>query len=89
MRLLTYNILTGREGREAEIVGVIRAAAPDVAVVQEVREEARFRRIAAALGMAPAWPRCMAAYPYASACSAVCRSSAFARSARGPCGRAA
>ena len=53
MRLLTYNILKGGEGREAEIVGVIRATAPDVAVVQEVREEAHFRRIAAALGMAP------------------------------------
>ncbi len=53
MRLLTYNILKGGEGREAEIVEVIRAAAPDVAVVQEAREAASFRRIAAALGMAP------------------------------------
>ena len=53
MRLLTYNILKGGEGREAEIVEVIRAAAPDVVVVPEVRSADSFRRIAAALGMAP------------------------------------
>jgi endonuclease/exonuclease/phosphatase family metal-dependent hydrolase len=53
MRLLTYNILKGGEGREAEIVEVIRAAAPDVVVVPEVRGVERFWRIAAALGMAP------------------------------------
>ena len=89
MRLLTYNILKGGEGREAEIVEVIRAAAPDVVVVPEVRGVERFRRIAAELGMAPAWPRAAAAYRCGWACSAACRSSASARSARGPCGRAA
>ena len=53
MRLLTYNILKGGEGREAQIVEVIRAAGADVVVVPEVRGVEHFRRIAAALGMAP------------------------------------
>ncbi len=53
MRLLTYNILRGGQGREAEIVEVIRAVDPDVVVVQEAQGVERFRRIAAALGMAP------------------------------------
>jgi endonuclease/exonuclease/phosphatase family metal-dependent hydrolase len=53
MRLLTYNILKGGHRREGEIVEVIRAADPDVAVVQEVQRADGFRRIAAALGMAP------------------------------------
>ena len=53
MRLLIYNILKGGEGREAEIVEVIRATAPDVVVVPEAWEATPFRRIAAALGMAP------------------------------------
>jgi endonuclease/exonuclease/phosphatase family metal-dependent hydrolase len=53
MRLLTYNILKGGHEREAQIVEVIRAAATDVVVLQEVLEEDRFQRIAAALGMSP------------------------------------
>ena len=53
MRLSTYNILKGGHRREGEIVEVIRAANPDVAVVQEVQRADGFRRIAAALGMAP------------------------------------
>ena len=53
MRLSTYNILKGGHRREGEIVEVIRAADPDVAVVQEVQRADGFRRIAAALGMAP------------------------------------
>ena len=53
MRLLNYNILKGGEGREAEIVEVIRAAAPDIVVMPEVRGVDRFRRIAAALRMYP------------------------------------
>ena len=53
MRLLTYNILKGGEGREAEIVEVIWAAAPDIVVVPEVRGVGCFRRIAAALEMTP------------------------------------
>jgi endonuclease/exonuclease/phosphatase family metal-dependent hydrolase len=53
MRPLTYNILEGGYEREPEIVEVIKAVVPDVVVVQEVIEEACFRRIAAALGMSP------------------------------------
>ena len=53
MRLLTYNILDGGHKREAKIVEVIKAVAPDVVVVQEGLEAAPFRRIAAALEMTP------------------------------------
>ncbi len=53
MRLLTYNILEGGNEREAEIVEVIRAVAPDVVVVQEAPGVARFQRIAATLRMVP------------------------------------
>ena len=53
MRLLTYNVLKGGQGREAEIVEVIRTVVPDVVVVQEVLEVNRFRRIATALEMSP------------------------------------
>ncbi len=53
MRLLTYNILRGGQEREAEIVEVIRAVAPDVVIVQEALEVAHFQRIAAALDMTP------------------------------------
>ena len=53
MRLLTYNILRGGQGREAEIVEVIRAVDPDVVVVQEALEVACFHRIATALEMSP------------------------------------
>jgi exodeoxyribonuclease III len=51
VRLLTYNILKGGKGREAQIVEVIRSVAPDVVVVQEVLEVDRFCQIATALGM--------------------------------------
>jgi exodeoxyribonuclease-3 len=50
---MTYNILDGGVGREAAISEVIRAAAPDVVVVQEVMQPALFERIAAALDMTP------------------------------------
>ena len=53
MRLLTYNILKGGEGREAEIVEMIRTAAPDIVIVPEVLRVDSFRRIATALGMTP------------------------------------
>src|ERR671933_19154 len=56
IRLLTYNILDGGHKREAKIVEVIKAVAPDVVVVQEGLEAAPFRRIAAALEM----PLCLA-----------------------------
>ena len=52
MRLLTYNILRGGQEREAEIVEVIQAVAPDV-VVQEAQGADSFRRIAQALEMVP------------------------------------
>ncbi len=51
IRLLTYNILRGGQGREAEIVKVIQAVDPDVVVVQEAQGVASFRRIAQALEM--------------------------------------
>ena len=44
MRLLTYNILKGGEGREAEIVEVIRATAPDVVIVPWRTPTHRFLR---------------------------------------------
>ena len=53
MRLLTYNILKGGQGREMEIVEVIQTVAPDVVIVQEVLEVDSFQRIAAALEMTP------------------------------------
>jgi exodeoxyribonuclease-3 len=53
MRLLTYNIQEGGQGREAEIVEVIKAVAPDAVVVQEALGVTCFRRIAAALEMTP------------------------------------
>jgi exodeoxyribonuclease-3 len=51
MRLLTYNILRGGQGREEKIVKVIQAVDPDVVVVQEAQEIANFQRIAQALEM--------------------------------------
>ena len=51
MRLLTYNILRGGQGRETEIVKVIQAVAPDVVVVQEAEGVASFQQIAQALKM--------------------------------------
>lgn len=53
MRLLTYNILKGRQGRETKIVEVIQAVAPDMVVVQEVLEVDSFHRIVAALEIIP------------------------------------
>jgi endonuclease/exonuclease/phosphatase family metal-dependent hydrolase len=59
LRLLTYNILDGGVGREAAISEVIRAAAPDVVVLQEVMQPLLLERIAATLDMTPhlTWPR--------------------------------
>ena len=53
MRLLTYNILEGGQGREAEIVEVIKAVAPDAVIIQEALGVTRFQQIATALGMIP------------------------------------
>jgi endonuclease/exonuclease/phosphatase family metal-dependent hydrolase len=62
-RLMTYNILDGGVGREAAVIEVIQAAAPDVVVVQEVMQPAVLEQMAAALGMThclaqgPTWGR--------------------------------
>ncbi len=48
---MTYNILNGGEGREAAIIDVIREAAPDVVVLQEVMGPAVLERIATTLAM--------------------------------------
>jgi endonuclease/exonuclease/phosphatase family metal-dependent hydrolase len=52
LRLMTYNVLDGGVGREAAIVEVIRAASPDVVVLQEVMEPVLLERMAATLKMA-------------------------------------
>ncbi len=51
-RLLTYNILDGGEGREAALIDIIHAAAPDVVVMPEVMHLAMLERMAAELAMA-------------------------------------
>jgi exodeoxyribonuclease-3 len=52
-RLMTYNILDGGVGREAAISEVIRAAAPDVVVLQEVMQPILLEHIAVTLDMTP------------------------------------
>jgi hypothetical protein len=89
MRLLNYNILKGGEGREAEIVEVIRAAAPDIVVMPEVRGVDRFRRIAAALRMNPRLAEGRGAYRYGLAYLVGYRFWTSIRFICGPCGRVA
>ncbi len=50
-RLMTYNILDGGAGREAALIEVIRAAAPDVVVMPEVMQPAALERMASELDM--------------------------------------
>lgn len=50
MRLLTYNIREGGVGRAAEIAEVIKAASPDVVVLQEARDPVVVERIAKLAG---------------------------------------
>lgn len=50
MRLLTYNICRGGRGREAKIAEVIRAAEPDLVILQEARHPDVVNRIADLLG---------------------------------------
>ncbi len=50
-RLLTYNILDGGEGREAALIDIIRAAAPDVVVMPEVMHLAILERMASELAI--------------------------------------
>jgi exodeoxyribonuclease-3 len=52
VRLLTYNIKRGGRGREAELAAVIRACAPDIAVLQEATDPGVVERLAADCGLA-------------------------------------
>jgi exodeoxyribonuclease-3 len=51
-RLLTYNIKRGGHGRVALIANVIKAANPDLVLLQEATDPANVEQIAAAAGMA-------------------------------------
>jgi exodeoxyribonuclease-3 len=51
VRILTYNIRHGGSGREPAIAAVIRAAAPDLVVLQEATKPEVVERIAADTGM--------------------------------------
>jgi exodeoxyribonuclease-3 len=52
LRLLSYNIRYGGTGREAAIAAVIRAAAPDLVVLQEATNAAVVEALARRTGMA-------------------------------------
>lgn len=52
MRLLSYNIRHGGAGREREIAAVVRAATPDLAVLQEATVPEVVERVAREAGMA-------------------------------------
>ena len=56
LRILSYNICRGGAGREAQIAAVIRAASPDLVVLQEAQFPHAVRRIASAADM----PHCAA-----------------------------
>lgn len=51
LRLLSYNIRVGGAGREAALTEAIRAASPDVVVLQEANRPEVVERVAAATGM--------------------------------------
>lgn len=51
LRILTYNILLGGEGREERIARVLERADADVIALQEVTNVAAVRRLASRLGM--------------------------------------
>jgi len=51
IRVMTYNILNGAEGRENEVLRVVRAANPDVVVFQEVYTLAFLKNLAHELQM--------------------------------------
>lgn len=51
LRLLSYNIRYGGGGREAALAACIRAAAPDLVVLQEASKPAVVEALAAACGM--------------------------------------
>jgi endonuclease/exonuclease/phosphatase family metal-dependent hydrolase len=52
LRLLTWNIRYGGEGREADLAATIRAAGPDVVLLQEATRPAVVEAVARATGMA-------------------------------------
>jgi exodeoxyribonuclease-3 len=52
LRLLTYNIRYGGAGREELLASAVRAAAPDLVLLQEATRPAVVERVAAAAGMA-------------------------------------
>ncbi len=51
LRILTYNILDGGGNREALLLEVLRAKAPDVVILQEVFEAGLLAEFATAMGM--------------------------------------
>ncbi len=51
MRLLTFNIREGGRGREEAIAGAIRAAGPDLVILQEARFPDTVNRIADLAGL--------------------------------------
>ena len=54
LRLLSYNIRYGGRGREELIADVVRAADPDIVVLQEATDRLVVRRIAELSGL-PVW----------------------------------
>lgn len=54
LRLLSYNIRYGGAGREDALAAVVRAAQPDVVMLQEATDPAVVARVASAAGM-PYW----------------------------------
>ena len=54
LRILSYNIRFGGRGRLAEIAAVIRAADPDIVVLQEATDRAITRQLAELTGL-PSW----------------------------------
>ena len=46
MRLLSYNIRRGGSGREQQIAAVVKAADPDIVVLQEATDRSVVKRIA-------------------------------------------
>ena len=51
LRVMTYNILDGGEGRESHILEVIRTSKPDVVILQEIFTEEFLQFLSQALGM--------------------------------------
>ncbi len=51
IRLLTYNILQGGRGREAELLKIIQTQRPDLVILQELNSPALLEKLAKVLGM--------------------------------------